>query len=162
VVHVAWHIHRSTGETLHFLLYGPIKGPARQIGRDETRSTASLIEWLASPGKCALVNLGEMMIHQQDVRRPLGLTRPIPADRITPVLDFSLGRASSALVPGSRKRAVGLRLVTTDMDWSVGDGPEVRGPSEALMMALNGRVSAVDDLQGPGVPTLASRQPRAV
>ncbi|HML00185.1 MAG TPA: DinB family protein, partial [Acidimicrobiales bacterium] len=60
MVHVAWHIHRNIGDTLRFLLYGTTQGPARQIARDETRSTADLIEWLASPGHCALVNLGEL------------------------------------------------------------------------------------------------------
>lgn len=159
VVHVAWHIHRSTGETLHFLLYGPAKGSYRQIARDETRSTANLITWLASPGNCGTVNLGELVIHQQDIRRPLGLMRQIPADRLTPVLGFSLTRASTGLVPGSRKRAMGIRLVATDMDWSAGDGPEVRGNGEALIMAINGRASALDDLEGPGLATLASRQP---
>jgi len=158
VVHVAWHIHRTTAETLRFLLYGTTQGPARQIARDETQSTAQLIDWLASPGNCAIVNLGELMIHQQDVRRPLGHSRQIPADRIQPILNFSLGRGSAALVPGSRKRAVDLRFVATDMDWSAGDGPLVRGTGEALLMAINGRRSAFQDLEGPGVPTLASRQ----
>ena len=40
----------------------------------------------------------------------------------------------------------------------VGDaGPEVRGPGEAILMALNGRGAALADLTGDGVPVLAGR-----
>ena len=38
-----------------------------------------------------------------------------------------------------------------------GAGPEVRGPGEALYMALNGRTGAIDQLTGDGVPVLAGR-----
>jgi uncharacterized protein (TIGR03083 family) len=164
VVHVAWHIHRSPGQVIGAVLAtvsrGADKAAARQIARDETRSTQSLVEWLAAPGQCNLVNLGELLIHQQDIRRPLGLTRSIPAERLAPILAMSLTRGGSAtLVPGANKRAAGLRFVATDMDWSVGNGAEVRGSGEALLMAINGRASAVVELDGPGASLLANRQP---
>ncbi len=163
VVHVAWHIHlgprEALGAGLSTLVHGPARTNARQIARDETRSTESLVEWLATPGQCNRVYLGELVIHQQDIRRPVGIVRQIPAERLTPIFDFCLTRGSATLAPGARKRAVGLGFVATDMDWSAGEGPEVRGPGEALLMAINGRASALDDLQGPGVPILASRQP---
>ena len=164
VVHVAWHIHRGprevVGAGLSTLVHGSARATARQVARDETRSTESLVEWLATPGQCDRVNLGELVIHHQDIRRPLGMVRQIPPERLTPIFDFCLTRVGSAtLVPGARKRAMGIGFVATDMDWSAGEGPEVRGPGEALLMAINGRASALDDLQGPGVPILASRQP---
>jgi hypothetical protein len=54
-------------------------------------------------------------------------------------------------------RVRGLRLVATDIDWSIGHGAEVTGPAEALLMAIAGRRDAVDELAGPGQPTLARR-----
>lgn len=51
----------------------------------------------------------------------------------------------------------GLRLVATDLEWSAGRGAEVSGPGEALLMTLAGRGDAVDELTGPGRPTLVRR-----
>ena len=48
----------------------------------------------------------------------------------------------------------GLRLVATDLDWSTGDGPEVRGTGEALIMGIAGRRTPLDDLDGPGLDRL--------
>src|SRR6266550_4118824 len=73
--------------------------------------------------------LAELVIHQQDVRRPLGIHRTVPDERLLVVLDFALTRAGGgATLASSRKRARGLRLVATDLAWSAGAGPEVRGP----------------------------------
>jgi len=44
------------------------------------------------------------------------------------------------------------------MDWSHGNGPEVRGPAEALVMMMAGRVLALDDLSGEGKTALATRR----
>ena len=57
----------------------------------------------------------------------------------------------------ARKRAEGVRLVATDSDWSVGQGPEVRGPGEAILMTITGRRGVIDELSGPGVAVLANR-----
>ena len=90
---------------------------------------------------------------QQDIRRPIGRPRPIPAERITAVLDF----AKTAPPLKSRKRLRGLTLTATDLEWSTGNGPEVRGPAEALLIALAGRRGVTAELSGPGVATLAAR-----
>ena len=166
VIHVAWHIHRDRSQVpaflLHTLMSGPTKAAAQaavsEAARHDARSPDKLLEWLASPGTAGRVNLAELMIHQQDVRRPLSISRTIPEDRLSSILDYCLSRTGSAtVVPGARKRATGLRLTATNMEWSAGDGPEVRGSGEALLMVINGRASALDDLTGPGVSTLASR-----
>jgi hypothetical protein len=47
--------------------------------------------------------------------------------------------------------------VATDLDWAYGEGPEVRGAGEALLMIMGGRRAAVPDLDGPGTATLAAR-----
>jgi len=101
-------------------------------------------------GRIALL---DCLIHQQDIRRPLGATRTIPAERLEPALSF----ARYAPPIGAFRRARGLRLVATDIDWSAGRGPEVRGPGEALLMAISGRRGVVDELTGPGQAVLAAR-----
>jgi hypothetical protein len=41
--------------------------------------------------------------------------------------------------------------------WQHGDGQEVIGTGEALLMAMTGRRIALDELTGRGLPTLAKR-----
>ena len=99
----------------------------------------------------------ETIVHQQDVRRALGITRTYPAPALKVALDRAAGMGSS-LLPG-KKRAAGLHLRATDLDWEhgAGDGAEVAGPGEALLMAMAGRPAALADLTGPGVETLRER-----
>jgi len=97
--------------------------------------------------------LADTLVHAQDVRRPLLLRREIPHDRLRVALDCEKG--SSML--GVKKRVAGLRLVATDLDWSHGEGPEVRGAAEAILMTMLDRRVALTDLSGPGVAVLSSR-----
>lgn len=99
--------------------------------------------------------LGDVMVHHQDIRRPLGLTRTIPADRLRLVLDFYTSHFSFV---GARSRSKGIALVASDIDWSRGEGPQARGPAEAIVMVLAGRRAALADLQGEGVEVLAARE----
>lgn len=99
------------------------------------------------------VALTDNMIHQQDIRRPLGLGRTIPAERLSAALDFV--RYSPTIRGALRVR--GVRLIATDSDWSYGKGPEVRGPGEALLMVMAGRPAALRDLEGAGTSTLVAR-----
>jgi uncharacterized protein (TIGR03083 family) len=99
------------------------------------------------------IALTDGLIHQQDIRRSLGRPRQIPAERLVRALTF--GRLAPPV--GAVRRARGLRLVATDIDWSAGRGPELRGPAEALLMAIAGRPAALAELTGPAQPILASR-----
>ena len=99
------------------------------------------------------IALTDGTIHHQDIRRALGRPRTIPAHRLAPMLDFALGAPT---LP-AKKNAKTLRLTATDVDWSSGDGPEVRGPGEALLMAIAGRAHSLNELTGPGLPTLQAR-----
>ena len=97
------------------------------------------------------------LVHHQDIRRPLGLSRVVPADRLQAALS-ALPRLTGRI--GSRQRMSGLRVLATDVDFERGErGPELRGPAEALIMALAGRAAALGELSGSGVPTLAGRMP---
>lgn len=99
------------------------------------------------------IALTDNMIHHQDIRRPLGLPRTVPAERLRVALDFV--RFAPTIRGAWRVR--GVRLVATDLDWSFGRGPEVRGPGEALLMVLAGRRDGLGDVHGPGLDTLSAR-----
>ncbi|RJQ77183.1 hypothetical protein [Amycolatopsis panacis] len=89
----------------------------------------------------------------RDIRRPLGLPRTIPPERLQAAL-----RALRFAVPvGAARRLPGLHVIATDLDWSTGKGAEVRGPAEALLMALAGHRAATGELSGPGLELLVSR-----
>lgn len=98
--------------------------------------------------------LGEEIVHGEDLRRPLGLTRDYPAESVVRVLDFY--KKSNALL-GTKKRIAGVTLKATDTDWSHGSGPLVEGSAISLLMAGTGRKAHLADLTGPGVEVLAGR-----
>ena len=85
------------------------------------------------------------------------MPRTIPQERLRPVLDFAL---SAPTIP-AKANAKRLRLVATDLEWEHGDGDEVTGTGEALLMAVAGRASALTELDGPGLATLAARVDRS-
>ena len=99
------------------------------------------------------VGLVDAMIHHRDMRRPLGMPRQIPAERLLCALPFAV------TAPPLRGfwNARGVRLVATDLDWSRGKGPEARGPAEAVLMVLAGRSSVARELTGTGASILQQR-----
>jgi uncharacterized protein (TIGR03083 family) len=107
----------------------------------------------SAPGPAAAW-LGEVVVHAQDVRLPLGLTRTPPVEAVTAVASF-YARRNFAVT--SRSAIEGLRVEATDGPFAAGTGPLVRGSTLALTMAMAGRRANCDDLTGPGVPTLRSR-----
>jgi uncharacterized protein (TIGR03083 family) len=98
--------------------------------------------------------LVDHVVHHQDIRRPLAMPRVIPEDRLVAALDAVPGISGFV---GAKKRAAGLRLTATDVEWTHGDGPEVRGTGEAILLALTGRPVAIAELEGEGVATLTAR-----
>lgn len=134
-----------------------------QLGVDEFSSLSpqQLLDFLndhlrprgLTAGFGGMIGLVDGMVHHQDIRRPLGKPRAIPGDRLLTVIRSV--PANPRLGAGRRIR--GLRLRATDIDWVHGDGPEVVGTGEALLMTMTGRRSVVDELTGPGQPTLAAR-----
>ena len=98
--------------------------------------------------------LGEVVVHAQDIRQPLALPRTPPVDALTPVAEFFATR--NFTVP-SRTTITGLRLLADDGSFATGTGALVTGSTLALMMSMAGRAPYVDQLDGPGVPTLRER-----
>lgn len=132
-------------------------GVAEHAGKSGDELAARAREHIQPAGLTAMMGgriaLTDGMIHHQDIRRPLGLPRQIPADRLVAALQT----ARTAPAIRAAKRIRGLTLTATDMDWSTGSGPLVEGPGEALLMAIAGRRGVTAELSGPGVATLAER-----
>lgn len=137
-------------------------GRHHSIQRAEGRTPEELLrdfdERDAWAGTCRVfpprLVLLDRLVHHQDIRRPLGRPRTIPADRLVAVLDATPRLGS---VFGAKRRTKGLRFDATDVDWSWGDGPAIEGPGEAILMAMLGRTAALDDLAGPGLEQLRRR-----
>lgn len=98
--------------------------------------------------------LGEVVVHAQDIRRPLGLPGTPSVEAATTVARFYAGRNFTV---SSRSRIEGLRLEATDGPFTTGTGPLVAGSTIALTMAMAGRITYGDDLSGPGAPILRDR-----
>ena len=98
--------------------------------------------------------LGEVVVHGEDLRHPIGLTRAVPADAADECLDMY---TKSSFPVGGKKRIHGLRLLASDTGWSYGTGPEVSGPALSLLLAMTGRAAGLDGLTGDGAPMLATR-----
>ena len=93
----------------------------------------------------------DVLVHGQDITRPLGRLRPMPTQAAMAAADrvWSMGWPFTA-----QRRLRGLRLSATDTPWSVGGGASVEGPISALLLLLTGRDAARDELTGPGVGVL--------
>ena len=105
------------------------------------------------PGLSSLSMLEDVVIHQMDIRRPLGKPRDIPNGRMIPVAEDLW---TNRFFPGP-KLFQGIRAVATDADWSAGHGMEVAGPIEALVLTLAGRLDELDQIKGNGMAILRMR-----
>ena len=115
----------------------------RRVVTSSTAATGHTAAWL-----------GEVVVHAQDVLRPLGIPRTPAVGAVTEVARFYARRNFTV---NSRTAARGLRLEATDGPFATGDGPLVSGTTLALTMAMAGRGAYCDDLTGPGVPVLRAR-----
>jgi uncharacterized protein (TIGR03083 family) len=95
--------------------------------------------------------LGESIVHGEDIRRPLGIRRAYPIETLTRGAEYYQG---SNLVVLAKGRIRGLRLVASDGPFTAGSGPLVSGTTLALTMAMTGRTTYCDELEGDGVATL--------
>ena len=102
------------------------------ISQFASRSEEVLVSWLESPPaeptesdyrsrrRFAEIQRGELMVHQQDVRRALDIPRVIPRERVQEVLAFSLQPIGSLGMAFGRERAKGLRLDLFPEDGKIG------------------------------------------
>lgn len=96
--------------------------------------------------------LVEEVVHGEDIRRPLGLTRAYAVEAVERSLRYQA--RTSVAMGGGRQRIAGVCLRATDSDITIGQGPEVSGSALSLLLMTSGRSLARDDLRGPGVARL--------
>ena len=114
----------------------------------------AVIKSTTAPSAHVPAYLGEVVVHAQDIRRPLGLTRTPSVDALTPVAAF-FARRNFAVA--SRTHVAGLQLWADDGPFGAGSGSLVAGSTLSLVMSMAGRLPYVDELNGPGVQLLWSR-----
>jgi uncharacterized protein (TIGR03083 family) len=96
----------------------------------------------------------DVLVHGQDIAIPLARPRDMPREA---------ARAGAATVWAmgwpfwARRRLRGFRLTATDVEWQVGDGADIRGPIDALLLLLTGRAVVLPRLAGEGTAQLAQR-----
>jgi uncharacterized protein (TIGR03083 family) len=116
----------------------------------------AVITSTTAPSSHTPAYLGEVVVHAQDIRQPLGLVRTPSIDALTPVADFFAQRDFTV---ASHTHVAGLQLRADDGPFTTGTGPLVTGSTLALVMSMAGRVSYLAELDGPGAPALRSRLP---
>lgn len=143
------------------------RGSFHRLNRDlavrhAARPTLDIVAELRAYADCrrlpAVTNyrniLFDVLVHGQDIAIPLGRNRWMPSEaaRTGTVRVWGMGWPFWA-----RHRLRGLRLTATDTDWCAGDGPEVRGPIQALLLLVTGRTeAALAQLTGGGTGKLAA------
>ena len=123
--------------------------PAETIDRFRSVLTST-----TKPPVPTLAMLGETIVHAQDIRLPLGIRRDYPIETLTRAAEYYQGSDLPVL---TKTRIRGLRLAATDGPFNTGSGPLVSGTTLALTMAMAGRRTYCDGLQGDGVATLRER-----
>lgn len=130
---------------------------AEQLGPSPAETLARferVVRSTTSPPLPVLALLGEVVVHGEDIRRPLGITHAHPVDVLTRVARYYGGSDQVVLARG---RVRGLRLQAVDGPFTIGSGPLVTGRTLALVMAMTGRRAFCDELTGDGVATLRAR-----
>lgn len=102
----------------------------------------------------AVAQLLEVVVHGEDIAYPLGVK--IDHDDAALVAAAQYAKKEQMFV-GVRKRTAGLRLRSTDLEFSSGEGAAVEGPLLPLLLAMCGREAALDALSGAGVAELRRR-----
>lgn len=104
-------------------------------------------------GLTPLETLIDIVVHGQDIAVPTCRLLEVPPDvaatAATRVWDDQSSRKGRRRAKVFRRLPYeGHRLSATDIDWSVGEGPEIRGPMLMLLLLLTGRSVAISQLDG--------------
>jgi hypothetical protein len=89
--------------------------------------------------------LAHDLIHGLDITVPLGLDRPVPEERLRPVLPGSLTDRSVKFFGTDLD---GIELRASDMDWTLGSGAPLEGTAADLLLVLCGRTLPPGRLAG--------------
>lgn len=134
---------------------------ARGVARERAATPAETLRRLrgvasrtSTPPAPLDTRIVEEVVHGEDIRRPLGLARTYPMEAV--VRSLRLQVRTPASFGGAKELAAGVRLIATDTDLAIGEGPQVSGTALSLLLAVCGRPVTPDELIGPGVAALAT------
>lgn len=84
----------------------------------------------------------DVLVHGQDIATAVGVERSMPRD----AAEAGAQHVWESTFPfAAQRRLAGQRLVATDGDWSVGEGPDViEAPIDRLLLLLTGRLQPED------------------
>jgi uncharacterized protein (TIGR03083 family) len=97
--------------------------------------------------------LVDVLVHSQDILRPLGRVHVPPPEAAVVAADRS--RLLAPLL-GSTRTVRAVRMRATDTDWERGRGPLVEGPALELLMLCAGREAEATRLAGEGVEVVTA------
>ncbi|MFF8670010.1 maleylpyruvate isomerase family mycothiol-dependent enzyme [Streptomyces sp. NPDC015242] len=99
----------------------------------------------------------DLLVHGQDIALAVGRTRDMPRVAARDAAE----RVWTMRVPPRPWPLPKVRLAATDIDWTRGSGPEVRGPIGALLLLLTGRPEAAREwAERTGEPWTGIAAPR--
>jgi uncharacterized protein (TIGR03083 family) len=160
------HLVQNAGRTYKSLILDLVRGgfgpdramskAAKRLGNITVPDLAERLRWAADrqfhlPGSTESMGLADVLVHSADAFRPLGLDVDAAPAEAGPALDalWKSGRVVVHAVP-HRDRC----LVATDLDWTRGSGPEIRGKAIDLLLLVANRRQVLPDLDGPGLAGL--------
>ncbi|GAA1997147.1 maleylpyruvate isomerase family mycothiol-dependent enzyme [Catenulispora subtropica] len=173
----AWTVHEVAAHLATYLRLGQLKIYACMLAGagDFGPGNERLARWYARRPSADLVDtlrrhagarttvprsgydpvLTDLVLHDYDVRIPLGLPRTVDEERLAVAFHHLATVPSAGFAVGGRLTA--LRFEAVDTGWSGGDGEPVRGSARDLVLAMSGRPAGLAGLTGDGVPLLAAR-----
>lgn len=105
------------------------------------------------PVTTILEPLIDVLVHHQDILRPLGLHHEMDPGAAAAAADRL---RQLPFLMGARCIVKGTRMVATDIDWVRGAGPTLSGPMQELLMVCAGRARVARGLAGEGRELLAA------
>lgn len=141
-----------------------IRNTAIQMGNNDTAELLARFKSTINMQKIPVVvpplnGLVDALIHEQDMRIALGHPRDMPLESLRLIFEhwrpgrYNLGER----ITGIHKRTTGLQFVADDIGMCYGEGLEVVGRSQDILLAIAGRKAVLGRLSGEGMDILTQR-----
>jgi uncharacterized protein (TIGR03083 family) len=142
---------RNLGHSYNTMLYRAVKDWSADQTRDRVLADFDTYDGSTRhvPVTTRIEPMLDVLVHTQDILRPLGLVHEMPVDAAVVAADRA--RLHARMMGWSTGK---VRLVATDTDWVRGRGPTVSGPMQELLLVSTGRSRVAKELTGDGVALL--------
>lgn len=144
---------RNLGRSYNTMVFREVKRLGARQAREDILAD---FERFASstrhvPSTTTVEPLIDVLLHHQDIVRPLGRTRDMPPEAAAVAADRV--RRLAPLM-GTRRLLRSVRLAATDVPWTRGEGPTITGPMQELLMLASGRAPDLSLVSGDGLSAL--------